>query len=549
MNIEKYPVQMLHHWTSLKPDTPWLFQPIHGKWQPTTWSQAADQVGRMAAALQAMDFEPGSRIAISGRNTAHWFMADLAIAMAGYVSVGLYPKQSQENTRYILEHCEAKALFLGPMPDGDSFMAAVPPGITTIASPYPETPAGKLQWNELIAKHAPLKSYQPPSPDTLLTLVYTSGTTGTPKGVMLTYGNVLFTARGALAMVPPEPNERYFSYMPLAHAFERVAVEMASFYTGAEVHFLEHVDKLAEQLPQVAPTRFFGVPLVYSRIQAGLLKKLPQQKLDRLMRIPVVRNLVRRKILKGIGLQNTRMCVVAAAPMPVPLLDWYRKIGIDIYQGYGMTEASVYPTACLPGKNRVGSVGKPLPDSGFKLSDEGEILFKHGGLMSGYYKAPDLTRDAFTADGYLRTGDKGSVDKDGFLYITGRVKDTFKTAKGKYVAPAPIECALARNTDIDQLMLVGSGLTQPIMIVTLAEAARHKPRAEIEHRLIADMEAVNATIEPHERIAKCVILKDTWSIDNGLMTPTMKVRRSAVEKRYGALINKETQSRNAISWE
>lgn len=549
MKIEKYPVQMLQHWAALTPDKPWLFQPIHGKWQSITWSQAADQVARMAAALQAMGFEPGSRIAISGRNTAYWFMADLAIAMAGYVSVGLYPKQSQENTRYILEHCEAKALFLGPMMDADMFMAAIPPGITTIAFPLPETPRGQLQWNELIAKHAPLKTYHPPSPDTLLTLVYTSGTTGTPKGVMLTYGNLLFTASGAMEMVPPEKDERYFSYMPLAHAFERVAVEMASFYTAAEVHFLEHVDKLAEQLPQVAPTRFFGVPLVYSRVQAGLLKKLPQQKLDRLMAIPIVRNIIRRKILKGIGLQNARMCVVAAAPMPVPLLDWYRKLGIEIFQGYGMTEASVYPTACLPGCNRIGSVGKPLPDSGFKLSDEGEILFKHGGLMAGYYKAPDLTKAALTEDGYLRTGDKGHVDEDGFLYITGRVKDTFKTMKGKYVAPAPIECALARNTDIDQLMLVGSGLTQPIMLVTLSEAAKRKPRAEVERQLMSDMEAVNATVEPHERIAKCVILYDTWSIDNGLMTPTMKVRRSEVEKRYGEIIERETKTRNAISWE
>jgi len=549
MNVDKYPVQMLQHWASKQPDKPWLFQPIHGKWQSFTWGQAAEQVARMATALQAMGWEPGSRIAISGRNTAHWFMADLAIAMAGFVSVGLYPKQSQENTRYILEHCEAKALFLGPMPDGDMFMAAVPKGIKTIAFPYPETPAGELKWDDLIAKHAPMKSYQPPSPETLMTLVYTSGTTGAPKGVMITYSNVLFTARGALTMLPPEEGERYFSYMPLAHAFERVAIEMGSFYTGAEVYFLENVDKLAEQLPQAAPTRFFGVPLVYSRIQAGVLKKVPQKKLDRMMKIPILRNIVRRKILSGIGLQNSRMCVVGAAPMPVPLIDWYRKLGIDIYQGYGMTEASVYPTACLPGKNRVGSVGMPLPDSGFKLSEEGEILFKHGGLMAGYYKAPDLTQAAFTPDGYLRTGDKGRVDKDGFLYITGRVKDMFKTAKGKYVAPAPIECAFARNTDIDQLMLVGSGLTQPILIVTLTEDARRRPRADVERRLTADMEAVNATLEPHERIGKCVILQDTWSIDNGLMTPTMKVRRNVVEQRYGHLIEREMQTRNAISWE
>ena len=549
MNAEKYPVQMLLHWASLQPNKPWLFQPVNGSWRSTTWAQAADQVARMAAALRAMDWEPGSRICISGRNTAHWFMADLAIAMAGHVSVGLYPRQVADNTRYILEHSEAKAVFLGPMPDADSFMAALPSTVTTIAFPYPETPPGQFQWDDLVAQHAPLESYEMPSPDTLMTLVYTSGTTGAPKGVMLTYGNVLFTARGAMAMLPPEPGERFFSYMPLAHAFERIAIEMGSFYSGAEVHFLENVDKLAEQLPQVAPTRFFGVPLVYSRLQAGILKKLPQRKLDVLMAIPLVRGLIRRKILAGIGLQNSRLCVVGAAPMPIPLLKWFSKIGIEIYQGYGMTEASVYPTACLPWQNRVGSVGKPLPESGFKLSEEGEILFRHGGLMAGYYKAPELSDAAFTADGYLRTGDKGQVDQDGFLYITGRIKDIFKTAKGKYVAPAPIECALARNTSIDQLLFIGSGLTQPIMIVTLTGEARGKARPDMERELAADMELVNATLEAHERIGKCVILSDSWSIENGMMTPTMKVRRSEVEKRYSALIEKEMKTRNTISWE
>lgn len=549
MNAEKYPVQMLLHWASLQPDKPWLFQPINGKWQSTTWAQAGDQVARMAAALQSMGWEPGSRICISGRNTAHWFIADLAIAMAGHVSVGLYPRQSTENTRYIVEHSEARAVFLGPMPDADSFMAALPPSVKTIAFPYPETPAGEFLWDDLVAQHAPLISYQPPSPDTLMTLVYTSGTTGIPKGVMLTYGNLVFTARGAMAMMPPGPDERYFSYMPLAHAFERIAIELASFYSGAEVHFLENVDKLAEQLQQVAPTRFFGVPLVYSRIQAGILKKVPQRKLDRLLAIPLVSSFVRRKILKGMGLQNSRLCVVGAAPMPIPLLDWFSKIGIDIYQGYGMTEASVYPTACLPHQNRVGSVGKPLPESGFKLSEEGEILFRHGGLMAGYYKAPEATSEAFTADGYLRTGDIGTLDQDDFLYITGRVKDIFKTSKGKYVAPAPIECALARNTGIDQLLFIGSGLTQPIMVVTLNDEARRRPRPEVERQLMADMEAVNATLEAHERIGKCVILKDVWSIESGMMTPTMKVRRSEVEKRYSALIEREMKTRNTISWE
>ncbi|AMO94213.1 AMP-binding enzyme family protein [Collimonas fungivorans] len=550
MNGQKNPVQMLLQWASQKPDMPWLFQPVDGQWQATTWGLGSDQIRRMAAALKAMDWEPGSRICISGRNTAHWIMADLAIAMAGHVSVGMYPKQAAATTRYIFEHSEAKAVFLGPMPDADDFMGAIPESVRTISFPYQEALAGQFKWDELVAANQPMEDYQAPSQEALMTLIYTSGTTGNPKGVMLSYGNVLFAVYSIMDLAPSPTQERYFSYMPLAHAFERFAIAIPSCYNGGEVHFLENVDKMGEQLAQVAPTRFFGVPLVYSRIQNAILHKMPQRKLDRLMAIPLLRNIIRRKIRTAVGLQNTRICLSGAAPIPVALLDWYRRnLGLEVLQGYAPTEASVYSSACLPGNNRSGSVGKPPPNAGFRLSDEGEILFKHPGLMMGYYKDPESTRAAFTADGYLRTGDKGRVDQDGYLYITGRVKDIFKTAKGKYVAPAPIECSLARNTDLENLLFIGSGMNQPVMAVTLTAAARSKPRAEVEQQLIADMALVNATLEPHEKIAKCVVLKEAWSIDNGLMTPTMKVKRGEVEKRYAALMEKELQIRNAVGWE
>ncbi|MGH7185026.1 MAG: AMP-binding protein, partial [Pseudomonadota bacterium] len=358
MSDQKNPLQMLFHWADKHPDKPFMFQASNGQWSSLTWGQIADQVRRMASALKAL-LPAGSKVAISGRNTAHWIMADQAIAMAGMVSIGLYPKQSEAHTRFILEHSESKLVFVGPAPDMAEFMASIPQGIKTCSFPYPDVPSCDCDWNDLVSRHQPQKDIPQAKPDDLLTLIYTSGTTGHPKGVMITYGNMMFAAKGLEQVMPPIPQgERFFSYLPLAHAFERGAVELTALYFDAEIHFLENIDKLAEQLAQVAPTRFFAVPLVYGRIQAGVLKKLPQEKLEKVMRIPIVRGFIRRKILKGIGLHNARICVSGAAPLPVPLMEWFKKsLGLEILQGYGMTENSIYATFTRPGHNRIGSVG------------------------------------------------------------------------------------------------------------------------------------------------------------------------------------------------
>lgn len=549
--MDKNPLQMLFHWAETTPERPYLHQPINDVWTTYSYAQVADQVRRMAAALENLGLPEGAKIGISGRNTAHWFMADMAISMAGYVSVGLYPKQAPEHITYILEHSEASAVFVGPMPDIDEFMGALPEGIKTIGFPYDGVPTCDHTWKDLTAAAEPKQDYKAPDTDTLMTLVYTSGTTGNPKGVMITFGNMMFAAQGLMEVLPPHGQERMFSYLPLAHAFERGALELASVYFGAEVFFLEDIEKLAQQLPVAAPTRFFGVPLVYTRIQAGVLKKLPQKKLDRLIKIPILRGLIRKKILQGVGLHNARMCFSGAAPLPIPVIEWFQKyLGINVLQGYGMTENSIYATCNRPNAHRTGSVGLEMPGANMRIAEDGEIQFKHPAVMAGYYKAPDKTAETFTEDGYLRTGDRGRVDEDGFLFITGRVKEIFKTLKGKYVAPAPIEGALSRNTDIDQLCFCGSGLKQPIMLVALTEDAMKKDRAEVTAGLEADMAEVNKKLEDHEKIAKCIVVKEMWSIDNGLMTPTMKVKRNQVEDRYRDILDSAAADRSTkVVWE
>ena len=545
------PVEMLLQRAQQTPDAPYLHQPVNDRWTSYSWKQVAEQSLRMARALQDLGLPPGSRIGLTGMNTAHWFMADFACALAGYVGVGLYPKQSDEAVRYIAEHSEMKLAFIGPMPDVDMFLAALPAGIKRVALPYPGVPECPMNWDAMIAASAPLEAPVARKLDDLWTLIYTSGTTGQPKGVIVDARNLIFTAQGMLREMPARADGEFLlSYLPLAHAFERGAVELGSLYLGAQVFFLENIDKLAETLAHVRPTRFYGVPLVWTRFQSAILKKLPQQKLDRLLRIPLLSGYIKRKLKQGMGFDRCWLRISGAAPLPLPVLHWFGKLGLDIYQGYGMTENSIYVSCNLPHANRAGSVGKPYQDSLIRISPEGEIQNKHDGITAGYYKDAEKTAELFTDDGWLKTGDVGRLDDDGFLYITGRVKEIFKTLKGKYVTPAPIEGAFSRNVDVEQSCLVGSGMQQPVLLVCLNADARAKPKNAIEAGLLETMSLVNADLEAHEAIAKVIITRNAWTIDSGLVTPTMKVRRNQVEKQFASLIEQYDKKRDVkVVWE
>lgn len=540
------PLQRFNHWLQQQPDTVWLRQPVAGVWHDFTWRQVDEQARRLASALLALGCAPGERVALLAKNCAEWFISDLAIQLAGLVSVPLYPLQAPEQIAYVLEHADCKVILVGKLDEPDKLATGIAPHITRIAMPYPSMPTAH-DWHSLLARHAPLAGSRDQQADELLSILYTSGTTGAPKGVMLSAGAMARSAAWATSELGVGAGDQFFSYLPLSHAAERFLVQFNSLYSGAPVAFVESLETFASDLRHVRPTVFFSVPRLWTRFQQGVLEKLPQSRLDRLLGIPLLGWLVARKIRAGLGLDRARVLISGAAAISTGLLAWYQRIGLTICEGYGMTEHFAYGCFNRPGQVRLGSVGRPMPNLEVRIAEDGEILLRSQTLMQGYYRDPQKTAETLR-DGWLHTGDKGALDDDGYLRITGRVKDIFKTSKGKYVAPAPIEGEIAKCPWVEQVCLMGSNLDQPLALIELSPAARQQAQALVSAELLAHLAALNSHLEPHQRISHFVLVREPWTVDNGCMTPTMKIRRNVLEARYAGLVE-QLPAHQPLLWE
>jgi long-chain acyl-CoA synthetase len=391
--------------------------------------------------------------------------------------------------------------------------------------------------------------------DELATLIYTSGTTGQPKGVMHSFGNFAWAIGTGAASVRMTQDDRMLSYLPLAHVVERVLVEHDWLAKGMHVFFAESLDTFAADLQRARPTIFFSVPRLWVKFQHGVHHKLPPDKLNRLLSIPLIGGLVRRKVQKALGLDQCRFAAGGAAPMPVPLLAWYRKLGLPINEGYGLTENLAVSNLTLSGQNMEGTVGPAYPGVEIRIdANSGEIQMRSPALMQGYYKEPELTRDAFTPDGWLRTGDKGQIDVQGRLHITGRVKDLFKTSKGKYVAPAPIEDKLVMHELVEACVVTGANLGQPLGIVMLnaeavADAANPARRMQFEAALAQHLKTINASLDPHEQLKCLVVVTTAWTVENDIVTPTFKVKRNRIEDAYSVNFERWEASGQSVIWQ
>lgn len=519
-------------WEKETPDLIFLRQPINGQWQEWSFCKAGEEIRKMAAGLHSMNLPPRSKIAILSKNCSHWLMADLSIFMSGHVSVPLYANITAPSIQQILEHGDCAAIFVGKLDDYEHQKEGIPSSIKKISLDFYGIKEGELVSNWIVNQD-PIQEMPDWKADELMTIMYTSGTTGKPKGVMFNSAafaqtdKIIIDYLDRVKPLPPHPV--FFSYLPLCHIAERDLTELLGCRIGASIAFVESLETFARDLAHIQPHLFFGVPRIWARFQEKILEKLPEKKLDLMLKIPGVSFLIKRALVKKLGLSRVLLNVTGAAPIPVAVLRWFEKLDVTIREIYGMTENCAISHGNQE-QIRYGTVGKVMPTVEVKFSKENEILIRHTALMMGYYKEPEMTTQIFSDDGFIKTGDLGTIDKDGFLTITGRIKDIFKTDKGKYVSPSPIEMRLLKNTDIEQVCVVGMGIPQPIALIILSGAAKSKSKEEITKSLSASLAEVNGVVEDYEKLKKAVVMKTDWSIANGLMTPTMKVKRNEVEK-------------------
>ncbi|MBS0315031.1 MAG: AMP-binding protein [Proteobacteria bacterium] len=544
-----------------RPQHLWLTQPTGGgAVADFTWQQTMDQARRIAAYLRAHNFEPGARIAILSKNCAHFFIAELGIWMAGCTTVAIFPTETAETVRFVLEHSGASALFIGKLDTWEHQAAAVPAELPCVSFPLAPESAKKRgeAWDTVLARTAPLTGQPARAPDDIAILMYTSGSTGQPKGVMHRFDRITRCGEGMLASIReaigPDEEIRILSYLPLAHVFERSWVECTSIVEGrGHVFFAETLETFVADLQRARPTVFISVPRLWLKFQQGVFHKMPEKKLNFLLSLPIIGSIIARKVLRGLGLDSVKHAGSGSAPIPAGLIAWYRKLGLNLVEGYGMTEDFAYSNISSIRLNAPGYVGSPLPGVEVRISDEGEVLLKSPGQMQGYYKQPELTAESFTDDGFFRTGDLGEVRSDGMLKLTGRKKELFKTGKGKYIAPAPIENRINASPLIELSMVSGVGQQAAYATVVLAEEQRPKAgdaagRAELTAQLAALLHEVNTGLADYEQLRMIVVASEPWTIDNGCLTPTMKIKRARIEANVAASVERWYGQPGPVIW-
>ncbi|QXH99108.1 AMP-binding protein [Pseudomonas monsensis] len=545
----RLPLDVFYEREARHPRQRFLVQPIGGGQVETlTWADVGHQARCAAHWLRARELPQGSHIALISKNCAHWIIADLAIWMAGHVSVPLYPNLTADSVNQVLTHSDSVLAFIGKLDDWPGMSRGIPQGLPTISLPLHPPGAFDFAWDDL-QRSSPIRDDPRPAGEQLATIIYTSGTTGLPKGVMHSFANLGFATTHGTQLFGLNENDRLLSYLPLCHVAERMFVELASIYTGQTVFFAESLDTFITDLQRARPTAMFGVPRIWTKFQMGVYGKIPAKRLDFLLGLPFIGKRVGHKVLAGLGLDALRVALSGAAPVPQSLLDWYQTLGLEVLEVYGMTESCGYSHICLPGQYKQGWIGKPCPEVEVRIDESGEVQVRSQANMLGYFKEPQKTAETLTGDGFLRTGDKGEQDDEGRLRLTGRLKEIFKTSKGKYVAPAPIENRLAVHSRIEQVCVVGDGLSAPLGLCVLSTVNQDEGRASLHSSLEKLLEEVNAVLDKHERLRRLVVVKDSWAVENGFLTPTLKIKRNVIEDTYGARFEEWSERSEAVLWQ
>ena len=537
---------------------PFLRQPIGDNWKEYTWAEAGLAARKLATGLKSLGLKEKSHVGLVSKNCSEWIIADLAITMAGFISVPFFPTLKSHEMKHLIDFGDVKALFVGKLENNWDEMKK---GIDTENLPiitFPHYEGNSkvnegYQWDDFINKFEPQTENYYPLKDDVWTIIFTSGTTGDSKGAVIKYESLMNTKEIHEAYNPlgvsTFGDNRFISYLPLNHIFERICIEWSCLRYGGNINFVESLDTFGKNLAEVQPTTFQGVPRIYTKFKEKVLEKMSQKKLNILLKIPIISSIIKKKLRAALGWSKVRVIVSGAAAMPVPLLEWYKTIGVYIVNGYGMTENCCVCTNLDPFQPLgVGSVGKKSsPSVDLKITDEGEVCMSGPFLLDSYYKNEKMTNQTLI-DGWLHTGDMGYIDDDGFLYITGRVKDIFKTSKGKYIEPSVLESYFGKVTEFQQLCIVGLGLDQPILLAVPTEIAKND-KENISQKLSELLAEVNSKLEGYKKIKKIVIVKEEWLPDNGLATPTLKIKRAKIDERFSESYDSWYKSENDVIWE
>ncbi len=548
---DKTLLDYFYHWETSTPDKIYLRQPFGDIFRDFTWKETGRQVRSLAAYLKSLNLPPKSNIALVSKNCAEWLIADFAIMMSGHISCPFYATLTADQINQVLTHSGCEVAFIGKLDDWQGMKSGIPKNVKCISFPTYNPDPQHEQWEQILANHAPLATNYSPSLDDLFTIIYTSGTTGNPKGVMLTYSamaNGIYQSRHVAKLEYPDP--RFFSYLPLCHIAERNIIEAAVVTIGGTIYFAETLESFAKNLAVAQPTHFLAVPRIWTKFQLGILAKMPEKKLSLFLKIPILSGIVKKKIRTGLGLEKAVVVLTGAAPMPASLIKWFRKLGIIIQEAYGMTEN--LGAVCMMPSDAIkdGYVGKLYPGMEVKISPEnGEILTRSKWNMVGYYKEPALTAETIDADNWIHTGDVGELDSENYLKITGRVKEMYKTSKGEYVAPAQIEFGFADNNFIEQICVVGNHLPQPIALIVLSDLGKATDRQIVRESLEETLKDLNPRLKSYEKVQRLVILRESWTVENNKMTPTLKIKRNIIEKEFAPKLDGWYDSKDVLVWE
>ena len=529
-----------YEWEKKFHDRPFLIQPFGDRWETYSWSESGQMARKLATGLQSLGLRKNAHIGLISKNCGEWVIADLAIMMAGYISVPFFPSLKGEELKFLIDYGDVDLLFVGKIETWENIKDHIPKNLPLIAFPQykgcSKVDRGQ-QWFNFIDQHQPLQNPHKPKLSDIWTIIFTSGTTGNPKGVELSFlaldQTKIITEQVNPLKIDFSGNNDFISYLPLNHIAERVVVEHVCLRFGGSLSFVESLDTFAKNLKEIQPHVFFAAPRIWTKFQLGVLGKIPQKKLNILLKIPILSGLIKRKLKMNLGLSRARSTVSGSAPLQLSIIEWFKKVDVFITNGYGMTENCAICTQ-VDGRdfNKLKSVGKPQCGVEVKIdSSNNEILMRGPFVMDGYYKNEKLTKETLV-DGWLRTGDKGRLDEDNYLYVTGRVADSFKTSKGKFIEPLTLEKYFGSIEELEEVCVTGRGMPQPIAIAQLSEIGKTLTREEIIEFLREKLEVINAGLVNYKKLSTLILAKEPWTEDNKILGPTLKIKRDNVEKMY-----------------